>query len=246
MDMGFHCLYFHCSLCYVNAKVANVKIFASSFPTTLAFSASDLGLLFGQLFLFDPEGILLFLRHGFTERRVFSSRTASCSSRMHVSLFFRIIGIVAGIQVDAPDFIILCILCGRRRVFRVLFFDRGIFARVLSRMNLPRSSRPTEWSCKVESSSANFCGSARKDCPAEKIYLNSSRAAALAFALAAEMSAAGVLRFSFLPPLSECHHAGCSGRRLTCLIERLWLRVRLICTVPLLLAPNCGNQNSHC
>ncbi|KAF3493805.1 hypothetical protein DY000_02053207 [Brassica cretica] len=109
MDMGFHCPYFHGSLCYVIAKVPNVEIFASSFPTTLVFSASDLGLLFGHF--------------SCSTQKIFSSSS--------------VMGLLNG-----------------------------------------------------ESSRA-----------AENIFLNSSSVAALAFALATEMSAAGVLRFSLLPPL---------------------------------------------
>ncbi|KAF2561230.1 hypothetical protein F2Q70_00017475 [Brassica cretica] len=90
---------------------------------------------------------------------------ASGSSRMYVRVFFRIIRKVAGIQVDAPDFVVLCILCGIRRTFRVLVFNIGCFARALSRKILSQSSRPVEWSCEVKSSSVNSCGSVRIGCP---------------------------------------------------------------------------------
>ncbi|KAF3571721.1 hypothetical protein F2Q69_00059288 [Brassica cretica] len=148
--------------------------------------------------MFDPEDI--FLCHGITERRVFSSRMAFGSSRMYVSVFFRIIRKVTGIQVNAPDFVVLCILCGIRRTFKILVLDIGCFARVLFRRILSQSSRPVEWSCEVKSSSVNSCGSARIGRP-ENIFLNSSSVVALANALVAETSAVGVVCLSLLPPL---------------------------------------------
>ncbi|KAF2600783.1 hypothetical protein F2Q68_00010464 [Brassica cretica] len=86
--------------------------------------------------MFNPVEVFLFFRHRFIERRAFPSRSASGSSWMYVSVIFRIVGNIAGIQVDMLGFIDLCVPCGR----------------------------PVEWSCEVEFSSADFCRSAREEC----------------------------------------------------------------------------------
>ncbi|KAF3584285.1 hypothetical protein F2Q69_00029367 [Brassica cretica] len=54
---------------------------------------------------------------------------------MYVSVLFRIIGNVAGIQLDRLDFVDLCVPC----------------------------RRPVVWSCEVESFPANLYGSAGTD-----------------------------------------------------------------------------------
>ncbi|KAF2597680.1 hypothetical protein F2Q68_00009810 [Brassica cretica] len=139
---------------------------------------------FGQLFLFIPIEDFLLFRHWLIERRAFPSRSASGPSRMSVSVLLGIVGDIAGIQVDVFDFINLRALRGRWRTLEVPFLSRGGFARGLARRLIPRCSRPIEWDCEVA-----------------KIFLNSSSVAALADALAAETSDAGVWRLVSLPPL---------------------------------------------
>ncbi|KAF2543281.1 hypothetical protein F2Q68_00032150 [Brassica cretica] len=80
---------------------------AGRFPSLSAFTASDLGLLLSQLFLFVPIEDFLLFRHWFIERRAFPSRSASGLSWMSVGVLLGIVGDVAGIQVDVLDFIIL-------------------------------------------------------------------------------------------------------------------------------------------
>ncbi|KAF3567938.1 hypothetical protein DY000_02014317 [Brassica cretica] len=70
------------------------------FPSLSAFAASDLGLFFGQLLLFDPVDIFLLFRHWLIERGLFPSRSASGSSWISLSVLLGIVGDVAGIQVD--------------------------------------------------------------------------------------------------------------------------------------------------
>ncbi|KAF3576672.1 hypothetical protein DY000_02031654 [Brassica cretica] len=173
------------------------KVF-SSFPSLSAFAASDFGLFFGQLLLFEPVEVFLLFCHWFIEGGAFPRRTASGSSLMSVSVLLSIVGDVAGIQVDMLDFIGLCSV-----------------------------SRPVEWGCEVEFSSADFRRFAGEDrtvlavkvstffvkvstslscssdlfSKAENIFLNSSSVAVLAVALAAETSTAGVRRLVSLPPL---------------------------------------------
>ncbi|KAF3595679.1 hypothetical protein DY000_02021458 [Brassica cretica] len=103
---------------------------------------------------------------------------------MSVDVFISIVGDIARIQVDVLDSVVLQSLHGRRRTFRVSLFDGRFLARVLTRRSFLRGSRPFEWGCKV----AN-------------IFSNSSSAAALAGALAADTSAAGVWRSVPLLPL---------------------------------------------
>ncbi|KAF2598177.1 hypothetical protein F2Q68_00008287 [Brassica cretica] len=149
-----------------------------------AFTASELGLLFGQLFLLVPIEDFLLFRHRFVERRDFPSRSASGPSWMSVDVLIGIVGDIAMIQVNMLDFVIFRIFHGRQRNFRVPLFDGRFFARVLTRRLFLRGSRPIEWGGEV----AN-------------IFFNSSSAAALAGALAADTSAAGVWRSVPLLPL---------------------------------------------
>ncbi|KAF2587318.1 hypothetical protein F2Q70_00036340 [Brassica cretica] len=117
-----------------------------------------------QLYLFVPiEDFLLFC-HWFVERRAFPSESASGPPWMSVDVLIIIIGDIARIQVDLLDFVILRILRGRRRTFRVSLFDGRFHARVLTRRTFLRGSRPVEWGCKVESFPADFSGSAGADC----------------------------------------------------------------------------------
>ncbi|KAF3555654.1 hypothetical protein F2Q69_00015719 [Brassica cretica] len=90
------------------------KVF-SSVPSLSAFAASNLGLFFGQLLLFDPVKVFLLFYHWFIEREAFPSRSASGSSWMFVSVLLSIVGDVAGIQVDMLDFIRLRVLSRRWR-----------------------------------------------------------------------------------------------------------------------------------
>ncbi|KAF2547327.1 hypothetical protein F2Q70_00021290 [Brassica cretica] len=157
-----------------------------------AFTVSELGLLFSQLFLFVPiEDFLLFC-HWFVERRAFPS---SGPSWMSVDVLIVIVGDISRIQVDVLDFVILRIFRGRWRTFRVPLFDERFLARVLTRRSFLRGYRLVEWGCEIESFPADFSGSVAN------IFLNSSSAAALAGALAADTSAAGVWRSVPLLPL---------------------------------------------
>uniref|UniRef100_A0A0D2ZRJ7 Uncharacterized protein n=1 Tax=Brassica oleracea var. oleracea TaxID=109376 RepID=A0A0D2ZRJ7_BRAOL len=134
---------------------------ASSLST---FTASELGLLFSQLFLFVPiEDFLLFC-HWFVERRAFPSESASGPPWMSVDVLISIVGDIARIQVDVLDSVVLRSLHGRRRTFRVSLFDGRFLARVLTRTSFLRGSRPVEWGCEVESFPADFSGSAGADC----------------------------------------------------------------------------------
>ncbi|KAF2558456.1 hypothetical protein F2Q68_00014765 [Brassica cretica] len=70
------------------------------FPSLSAFTASELGLLFSQLFLFVPiEDFLLFC-HWFVERRAFPSESASGPPWMSVDVLISIVGDIARIQPD--------------------------------------------------------------------------------------------------------------------------------------------------
>lgn len=171
-----------------------------------------------------PENILLFICHEFVEWRVFLRRAASW---MHVSIFLRIIGLIAGIPIDTLDFIILCIPFWMWRVFKVFpIFDRGCFARFFSWRISPRVSRPVDWSSEVEfflrtfvvpwGRTARVLAVKVSNCLARKptnlyyssdlfsyaeiLFLNFSSVAAFTLALKAEMFAAGVLRFLSAPP----------------------------------------------
>ncbi|KAF3548371.1 hypothetical protein DY000_02009273 [Brassica cretica] len=162
---------------------------ASRLPSLSAFTASELGLLFSQLFLFVLINDFLLFRHRFVERRAFPSRSAPGPSWMSVDVFISIIGDIARIQVDMLDFVILRIFHGRRRTFRILVVPglssglakSSLFPRILV---VPRRRIALVLAVKV----AN-------------IFLNSSSAAALAGALAADTSAAGVWRSVPLLPL---------------------------------------------
>ena len=164
MDLGFHGSYFRCSFDDVIAKIANVRRLISRFPSLSAFAASDFGLFFGQLLLFDLVEVFLLFRHWLIERGAFPSRAGSSSSWMSVSILLGIVADVSGIQVDVLDLINLQALCGRWRTLRVPFLGRGCFARVLARRSFLRCSRPAEWGCEVDSFPANLRGSARTDC----------------------------------------------------------------------------------
>ncbi|KAF3602994.1 hypothetical protein F2Q69_00035320 [Brassica cretica] len=76
---------------------------ADGFPSLSAFTASYLGLLFSQLFLFVPIEYFLRFRHWLIERRAFPSRSASGPSWMFIGVFLGIVGDVVGIQVDVPN-----------------------------------------------------------------------------------------------------------------------------------------------
>ncbi|KAF3586841.1 hypothetical protein F2Q69_00028972 [Brassica cretica] len=158
MDLRFHGPYFCCSFSYVIAKVANVRFFATRFPSLSAFVASDLGLWFSL----DVCQRLLSYRW---------------KHRWDPSLHARL---------HRP----LCLLRGIEG-FRVPFLSRGCYTGILTRRTFPRCSRPIDWGCEVEFSSADFCRSARKDCT-ENIFLNSSSVAALAVVLATETAASSV------------------------------------------------------
>ncbi|KAF3489976.1 hypothetical protein F2Q69_00053439 [Brassica cretica] len=84
-----------------------------AFPSLSAFAASNLGMFLGQLLLFNPVEVFLLFRHWFFEWGAFSSRSASGSSWMSVSVVLGIVGDINGIQVDMLDFIDLCVFCKR-------------------------------------------------------------------------------------------------------------------------------------
>ena len=54
MDLGFHGSYLCRCLGDIVAKIAYIRRLASRFLSLSAFAASELGLLFSQLFLFVP------------------------------------------------------------------------------------------------------------------------------------------------------------------------------------------------
>ncbi|KAF3511991.1 hypothetical protein F2Q69_00007281 [Brassica cretica] len=164
MDLRFHGSYFCRSLGDIVVKIAYIRRLASRFPCLSVFTASELGLLFSQLFLFVPiEDFLLFC-HWFVERRAFPSESASGPPWMSVDVLISIVGDIARIQVDLLDFVVLRSLRGRRRAFRVSLFDGSFLARVLTRRSFLCGSRPVEWGCEVESFPADFSGSAGADC----------------------------------------------------------------------------------
>ncbi|KAF2534063.1 hypothetical protein F2Q70_00029102 [Brassica cretica] len=71
MDLRLYGSYFCRSLGDVVAKIADIRRLVSRFLSLSAFTASELGLLFIQLFLFVPIDDFLFFRHWFVERRAF-------------------------------------------------------------------------------------------------------------------------------------------------------------------------------
>ncbi|KAF3513622.1 hypothetical protein F2Q69_00009304 [Brassica cretica] len=111
-----------------------------------------------RLFLLVPiEDFLLFC-HWFVELRAFPSESASGPPWISVDVLISIVGDIARIHVDVPDFVILQILRGGRRNFGVSLFDGRFLTRVLTRRLFLRGSRPVEWGCKVESFPADFSG----------------------------------------------------------------------------------------
>ncbi|KAF2567049.1 hypothetical protein F2Q68_00026587 [Brassica cretica] len=112
-DEIFYAGYFGSSL--ASSFVANLAPRTLQVPSLSAFAASNIGLFFGQLLLFDPVEVFLLFRHWFIERGAFPSRSAFGSSWIFVSVLLSIIGDVAGIQVDMLDFIGLRVLSRRWR-----------------------------------------------------------------------------------------------------------------------------------
>ncbi|KAF8096362.1 hypothetical protein N665_0310s0003, partial [Sinapis alba] len=99
VDLGFPNFYFHGHFRDVITEIVNLEeIVANSFPTLSAFAASDLSLVFGQFFLFYPENIFFFFFHELVEQGFLLGHMASFPSRMHVSILFRIIRLIVGIQ----------------------------------------------------------------------------------------------------------------------------------------------------
>ncbi|KAG5384575.1 hypothetical protein IGI04_036045 [Brassica rapa subsp. trilocularis] len=197
-----------------------------------AVTASELGLLLRQLFLLVPIEDFLLLHHWFVERRAIPSGSASGPSWMSVDILVGIVGDVAGIQVDVLDFIILRTFCGRQRTLRVS---------VLTRRSFPRGSRPIEWGCEVKSFPADLVVPQGRiarvlavnvsTCLVKvaNIFLNSSNAAALAGAFAADTSAAGVLRSVMLPPLiGVCMLSASSESRRTLVSQRSQISANMI------------------
>ncbi|KAF3548368.1 hypothetical protein DY000_02009270 [Brassica cretica] len=192
-----------------------------------AFTASELGLLFSQLFLFVPIEDFLLFRHRFVERGAFPSRSAFGPSWMPIDVLIGIVGDIARIQGDVLDFVILRIFRGRRRTFRVSLFDGRFFARVLARRLFPRGSSLSSGVAKlslfprtlvvprgrislvlaVKVSTCLVKVLTSLSCSSDlfsyvvNIFLNYSSATALAGVLAADTSAAGVWRSVPLLPL---------------------------------------------
>ncbi|KAG5384534.1 hypothetical protein IGI04_036004 [Brassica rapa subsp. trilocularis] len=133
------------------------------FPNLSAFTASELGLPFGQLLLFVPIGDFFFFRHWFFERGAFPCGSASGPSWMSVDILVGVVGDIARIQVNVFGFVILQVLCRGRKIFRVLLFDGRFLARVLTGRSFPRESCSIEWGGEVEPFPADFGGSAGTD-----------------------------------------------------------------------------------
>lgn len=55
MNLRFHCSNFHDRLRYVIAEITDLRIVFDSFSTPSTFAATDLGLLFDEFLLFQPE-----------------------------------------------------------------------------------------------------------------------------------------------------------------------------------------------
>ncbi|KAG2255563.1 hypothetical protein Bca52824_074857 [Brassica carinata] len=125
--------------------------------------ASELGLLFSQLFLFVPIEDFLLFRHRFVERRAFRAGRLlvllGCPSTPLSVLSETSLG-----SRSTLDFVILRIFRGRQRTFRVPLFDERFLARFLTRRSFLHGSRPVEWGFEVEFFPAYFSGSAGADC----------------------------------------------------------------------------------
>ncbi|KAF3512441.1 hypothetical protein F2Q69_00005881 [Brassica cretica] len=96
----------------VIAKIADLGFLASRFPILSTFAASDPSMLFGQLFLFVPEGSFFFFGHRIIELRIILGRTAPCTTRMHVCVLVCRFGMAARIHIDAFDFSFLFVFVG--------------------------------------------------------------------------------------------------------------------------------------
>ncbi|KAF3499075.1 hypothetical protein F2Q69_00041751 [Brassica cretica] len=138
MDLGFHGSYFSHSLGDIVSKITDIRRLASKYPSLSAFTSSELGLLFSQLFLFVPVEDFLLFRHRFAEQGAFPSRSAFGPSWMPIDVLIGIVGDIARIQGDVLDFVILRIFCGRQRTFRVPFstgdFSLGFWPEGCSRV----------------------------------------------------------------------------------------------------------------
>ncbi|KAF3574190.1 hypothetical protein F2Q69_00059026 [Brassica cretica] len=165
VNLRFHCFHFRSRLRDVITEVTDfVEIIASSFPISSTFAVSDMGLFFGEFLLFGPEGVFLFLCHGFLERRIFLIHMASSPPWMHVCILVRMIGLIAGIQVDSFDFIILRFPHGRWKVFQNFpSHGRGNLNKVFSYRVIISVPRPVEWSLEIKSPSVKLCSSVGKD-----------------------------------------------------------------------------------
>ncbi|KAG5374324.1 hypothetical protein IGI04_042363 [Brassica rapa subsp. trilocularis] len=144
-------------------KIADIRCLISGFPSLSAFTASELGLPFGQLLLFVPIGDFFFFRHWFFERGAFPSGSASGPSWMSVDVFVGVVGDIARIQVNVFGFVILRVLCRGRKTFRVPLFDGRFLAGVLTGRSFPRDSCSIEWGGEVEPLPVDFGGSAGTD-----------------------------------------------------------------------------------
>ncbi|KAF8110667.1 hypothetical protein N665_0080s0002 [Sinapis alba] len=120
VDLRFHGFYFHSHLGNVVTEISDIiQLTASNFLSLSAFFVGDMGLLFGQFFLFYPEYMLVFFRHGFFERGILLSSSTSRPPCMYIDVLFRLIGLVSRIQVDSLDFVFNCSLLERS--------DKGCF-----------------------------------------------------------------------------------------------------------------------
>ncbi|KAF2616603.1 hypothetical protein F2Q68_00039995 [Brassica cretica] len=81
----------------------------------------------------DEFGVFLFLCHGFLERRTFLICMAPGPPWMHICILVRMKRLIAGIQVDSFDFVILRFPHERWRFFRIFpSHSRGNLIRVFS------------------------------------------------------------------------------------------------------------------
>ncbi|KAF3552398.1 hypothetical protein DY000_02006615 [Brassica cretica] len=92
--------------------IADLGFLASRFPILSTFAVSDPSMLFGQLFLFVPEGSFFFFGHRIIELRIILGRTAPCTTRMHVCVLVCRFGMAARIHIDAFDFSFLFVFVG--------------------------------------------------------------------------------------------------------------------------------------
>ena len=103
------------------AEIANLRVFASKFPTLSAFAASASSLFHGQFFLFVPEDGFFFFDHRVVELVNVSSRTAPCATWVYVCVFVYELELTARIPIDAFDLSFFFIFLDRGKISRFFF-----------------------------------------------------------------------------------------------------------------------------